>query len=51
MQKVGKLNHEINVIPNGLEKYISFTVNSKLGFIDSFQLLSSLLDILIKHLS
>ena len=51
MQKVDKLNHKINVIPNGLEKYIRFTVNNKLSFIDSFQFLSSLSDILIKHLS
>ena len=31
----------INVIPNGLEKYMSFTVN-KLRFIDNFQLRSPL---------
>ena len=27
MQELGKLNLQINVIPNGLEKYMSFTVN------------------------
>ena len=34
----------VNVIPNGLEKYMSFGINNKLSFIDSFQFLSSSLD-------
>ena len=45
MQELGKFNLKINVIPNGLEKY------NKLSFIDSFQLLSSSLDSLVKNLS
>ena len=36
MQELGKFNLKINVIPNGLEKYISFSINNKLSFIDSF---------------
>ena len=40
---------KINVIPNGLEKYMSFTIN-KLRFIDNFQLRSSL-DSSAKNLS
>ena len=44
------LNLQINVIPNGLEKYVSFSINNKLSFIDSFQFLSSLLDGLAKNL-
>ena len=36
MQELGKFNLEINVIPNGLEKYMSFSINNKLSFIDSF---------------
>ena len=44
MQELGQLNLKINVIPNGLEKYISFSINKKLSFIDSFQFLSSSLD-------
>ena len=36
---------------NGLERYISFTANKKLRFIDSFQFLSSTLDSLVKYLS
>ena len=37
----------MNVIPNVLEKYMS----KKLGFIDSFPVLSSLLDSLVKNLN
>ena len=50
MQKLGKSNLKINVIPNGLEKYLSFGINNKLCFIDSFRFLSSLLDSLVKNL-
>ena len=41
MQELGKFNLKIIVIPNGLEKYMSFCISSKLSFIDSFQFLSS----------
>ena len=36
---------------NVLEKYMSFTINNKLSFIDSFLFLSSSLDSLVKNLS
>ena len=36
-------------IPNGLEKYMSFNISSKLVFYDSFQLLSSSLNSLVKN--
>ena len=49
MQELGKLNLKINVIPNGLEKYMSLSINNKLSFIDSFQFLSFSLDSLIKN--
>ena len=39
MQELVKFNLKINVIPNGLEKYMSFAINTKLSFIDSFQFL------------
>ena len=39
MQELGKFSLKINVIPNRLEKYISFTINNKLSFIDNFQFL------------
>ena len=52
MQELGKFNLKINVIPIGLEKYImSFSINSKLIFIDSFQFLTTSLDSLVKSLS
>ena len=51
MQELGKFNLKINVIPNGLEKYMSFTINNKLSFIDSFQSLTSSLDSLVKNLN
>ena len=50
MQELGKFNPKINVIPNGLEKYLNFNINNKLSFIDSFQFLSSSLDSLVKNL-
>ena len=50
MQELGKLNLKINVIPNGLEKYMSFSNNNKLSFIDSFQFLIFSLDSLVKNL-
>ena len=44
MQELGKFSLKINIIPNELEKYMSFSINNKLSFIDSFQFLSSSLD-------
>ena len=51
MQGLGKFNSKRNVIPNGLEKYMSFSINKKLSFIDSFQFLNSLIDSLVKKLN
>ena len=50
MQELDKFNLKINFMPNGLDKYMSFSINNKLSFIDSFQLLSSSLDSLVKYL-
>ena len=50
MQEPGKFNFKINVIPNGLEKYVGLNINNKLVFIDSFQYLGSSLDSLVKNL-
>ena len=50
MQELSKFNLKVNVTPNGLEKYMSFSINNKPSFIDSFQFLSSLLDSLVKNL-
>ena len=48
MKEPGKFDIKINVIPNGLEKCMSFTINNKLSFIDSFQFLSSSIDSSVK---
>ena len=50
MQELGKFDFKINVIPNRLEKYKSFSLDSKLVFIDSFHFLSFSLDSLVKKL-
>ena len=50
MQELSEIDLKINVIPNGLEKYMIFTINNKLRFIDSFQFLSSSLNSLVKNL-
>ena len=48
---LGKFNLKISIIPNRLEKYMSFTINNKLSFIDSFQFLSSSIDSFVKNLN
>ena len=50
MQEPGKFNLKLNVIPNGLEKYMRFSINNELIFINSFQFLSSSLNSLGKNL-
>ena len=51
MPELGKSNLKISVTPNELEKYMSFIINNKLRFINSFQFLSSSLDSLVKKLN
>ena len=51
MQELAKFNLKINVILNQFEKYLNFSFNSKLNFIDSFQFLSSSLDSVVKNLN
>ena len=51
MQELGKFNLKTSVTPNGLEKYMSFTINNKLIFIERFHYLSSSLDSLVKSLN
>ena len=51
MQEIAKLDVKINVIPNGLEKYMAFTINSNLVFIDSMEFMNFSLDALVKNLS
>ena len=51
MQEIGKFDTKANVIPNGLEKYMAFTINSNLVFINSMQFMNSSLDTLVNNLS
>ena len=51
VQELGKFSLKINDIPNGLRKYISFSINNKFIFIDSFQILSSSSDSSVKKLN
>ena len=46
-----KSNVKINLIPNGLEKHMSFILNKNLVFIDSMQFMNSSLEKLVKNLS
>ena len=48
MQEISKFDVKVNVIPNGLEKYMAFTINYNLVFIDSMQFMSSSIDALVK---
>ena len=49
--ELNKFNVKINVIPNGLEKYMAFFLGKNLVFIDSMQFMNSSLDKLVKNLS
>ena len=51
MQKIGKFDVKLSVIPNGLERYMAFTINKNLVFIDSIQFMNSSPDELVKKLS
>ena len=44
MQETGKYDVKVNVIPNGLEKYMAFIINKNLVFIGSMQFMNSSLD-------
>ena len=47
---LSKFNVKISVIPDGLEKYMAFTINKNTDFNDSMQLMKSSLDSLIRNL-
>ena len=49
MQEIGKFDVKISVIPNGLEKYMAFTINKNLVFIDSMLFINSNLNALIEN--
>ena len=48
---MSKFNVKISVIPNGLEKYMAFTIKGNVVFIDSMQFMNCSLDNLVKNLS
>ena len=48
---MSKFDVKVSVIPNGLEKYMAFTINRNLIFIDSMQFINSSLDSLVKNFS
>ena len=50
-KELSRFNVKISVIPNGLEKYMAFTVNKNLVFIDSMQFMNCSLDKLVKNLN
>ena len=50
MQEIGKFDVKLIVIPNGLIKYIAFTINKNLVFNDSMQFMNSYLGALVKIL-
>ena len=50
MHEIGKFNQKINVIPNGLEKYMAFILGQKLIFTGNTQFMSSSSEKLVKNL-
>ena len=50
MQKINKFDVKLNFIPNGFQKFMVFTINNNLVFIDSMQCTNSSLNKLIKNL-
>ena len=50
-KELSRFKVKISVITNGLEKYMAFTVNKNLVFIDSMQFMNSSLDKLVKILN
>ena len=49
-KELSKFNVKISVITNGLEKYMAFTINGNITFIDSMQFMKSSYDSLVKKL-
>ena len=50
-QEITKFNVTVDVIPNGLQKYMAFIINKNAVFIDSMQFMNSSLDALVKNLT
>ena len=50
IKEISNFDVDIDVIPNGLEKYMAFIINRNLVFIDSMQFMNSSLDSLVENL-
>ena len=50
-RELNKFDVKIDIIPNGLEKYMTFFLNKNLAFIVSMQCMNSSLEKLVKNLS
>ena len=50
IKEISNFDVKVSVIPNGLEKYMAFTINRNVFFIDSMQFMNSSLDSLVKNL-
>lgn len=50
MQEIGKFNLNVNVIPDNMEKYLSFMLGKNIIFLDSFQFMSQSLSKLVDNL-
>ena len=51
IKEISKFDVRVSVIPNGLEKYMAFTIKTNLAFIGHMQFMNSSLDSLVKNLS
>ena len=50
-KELSKFKVKVSVIQNGLEKYMAFTINKNLAFIDSMQFMNCSLEKLVKNLN
>ena len=50
-KELSKFKVKISVIQNGLEKYMAFTINENIVFIDSMQFMNCSLEKLVKNLN
>ena len=50
IKEISKFDVKVSVIPNALEKYMAFTINTSLFFIGSMQFINSSLESLVKNL-
>ena len=50
-KELSKFDVKISVVPNGLEKYMAFTLNKNLVFIDGMLFMNSSLDKVVKNLN